>query len=238
MLKDDDIQQEVDNITQEQNKKNVITTMDVRHIVVNFVALLATSMLCHKFPILKHEINDNMMEKIEVPQSTWKYQDNRHGQIVKLQLIIYFNQNINMFVEDFDSNVFFNIDKFIGLLFDSGKGKTDETTNNEKDDEIMKMHLQDAMITVITNIAEFEFVNILEQKGISTAISKQLFHKLLDKHSYLELDSTEHQQGGHLQENVLVDSKQHFIIEIIDCYIQMTFAVFAFIYCKKRFSDN
>ena len=82
MLKDDDIQQEVDKITQEQNKKNVITTMDVRHIVVNFAALLATSMLCHKFPILKHEINNNIMEKIEVPQPTWKYQDNAHKTIL------------------------------------------------------------------------------------------------------------------------------------------------------------
>ena len=84
---------------------------------------------------------------------------------------IILSKSNNEFKASARSTLDFNIGKFIGLLFDSDKGKTDETTNNEKDDEIMKMYLQDAISTVITNIAEFEFVNILEQKGISTAIS-------------------------------------------------------------------
>ena len=69
------------------------------------------------------------------------------------------------------------------------------------------------MINILVDIAEIEFITTLEQKGISTGISKQLFHKLLDQYSHISaFDNT-----GNNEENIRDnEAKENLIIEIIE----------------------
>ena len=91
----------------------------------------------------------------------------------------------------------------------------DSGINHGLEGQDVKTHsqLKDIMINILVDIAEIEFIKTLEQKGISSGVSKQLFHKLLDQYSHI---SAFDNKGNNEENNRDNEAKEHLIIEIIE----------------------